>query len=126
MSRGAGMQLRPADLAAHLARKLQPLYVIHGDEPLAAIEAGDAVRAAARRAGCDDRELFIVDQHFRWDAFLAANANLGLFGSRTLIDLRIPSGKPGIDGAAALERHARSLDPDGVTLITLPRIDRAT
>jgi DNA polymerase-3 subunit delta len=45
------MQLRPADLAAHLARKLQPLYVIHGDEPLAAIEAGDAVRAAARRAG---------------------------------------------------------------------------
>ena len=126
MSRGAGMQLRPADLAAHLARKLQPLYVIHGDEPLAAIEAGDAVRAAARRAGCDDRELFIVDQHFRWDAFLAANANLGLFGSRKLIDLRIPSGKPGIDGAAALERHARSLDPDGVTLITLPRIDRAT
>ena len=120
------MQLRPADLAAHLARKLQPLYVIHGDEPLAAIEAGDAVRAAARRAGCDDRELFIVDQHFRWDAFLAANANLGLFGSRKLIDLRIPSGKPGIDGAAALERHARSLDPDGVTLITLPRIDRAT
>jgi DNA polymerase-3 subunit delta len=121
-----GIALRPADLIAHLARKLLPLYVVHGDEPLAAIEAADAIRAAARRAGCDEREVFIVEQHFRWDAFLAANANLGLFGSRKVIDLRIPSGKPGVEGAQALERHARSLDPDGVTLITLPRIDRAT
>lgn len=119
------MQLRPADLGAHLARTLQPLYVIHGDEPLAAIEAADAIRAAARRAGCDEREVFIVEQHFRWDAFLAANANRGLFGSRKLIDLRIPSGKPGAEGAEALERHARNLDPDNVTLVTLPRIDRA-
>ncbi|HKP67090.1 MAG TPA: DNA polymerase III subunit delta, partial [Casimicrobiaceae bacterium] len=121
-----GIELRAADLGAHLARKLLPLYVVHGDEPLGVIEAGDAIRAAARRAGCDEREVFIVEQHFRWDAFTGANANLGLFGTRKLIDLRIPSGKPGIEGAAALERHARNLDPDGVTVITLPRIDRAT
>ena len=118
------MQLRLADLRSHLAQRLAPLYVIHGDEPLFAIEAADAIRAAARRAGCDEREVFIVEQHFRWDAFVAANANLGLFGSRKLIDLRIASGKPGTEGAQALERHARSLDPDGVTLITLPRADR--
>jgi DNA polymerase-3 subunit delta len=120
------MQLRLADLDAHLAQRLAPLYVIHGDEPLMAGEAADAIRAAARRAGCDEREIFIVEQHFRWDAFVAANANLGLFGSRKLVDLRIPGGKPGTEGAAALERHARSLDPENVTLITLPRIDRAT
>lgn len=120
------MQLRAADLDAHLARRLEPLYVIHGDEPLFAIEAADAIRAAARRAGCGEREMFIVEQHFRWDAFLAANANLGLFGVRKLIDLRIPSGRPGADGAAALERYASNLDRDHVTLITLPRLDRAT
>src|SRR6476659_3262893 len=120
------MQLRHDQLGAHLARSLAPSYVSHGDEPLAAIEAADAIRAAARRAGCDERELFIVEQHFRWDAFLAASANLGLFGSRKLIDVRIPSGKPGPEGAAALERHARTLNPDHVTLISLPRIDRAT
>ena len=120
------MQLRLQDLDTHLARKLASLYVIHGDEPLAAIEAADAIRAAARRAGCDEREVFIVEQHFRWDAYVAANANLGLFGSRKLTDLRIPSGKPGIEGAAALERHAQHLDPDSVTLITLPRLDRTT
>jgi DNA polymerase-3 subunit delta len=118
------MQLRAADLDRHLAGKLQPLYVIHGDEPLFALEAADAIRAAARRAGCEEREVFIVDQHFRWDAFVAAHANLGLFGSRKLIDVRIPTGKPGVDGAQALEQHAQRLDPDNVTLITLPRIDR--
>ena len=120
------LSLRIADLDAHLAKRLEPLYVVHGDEPLFVIEASDAIRAAARRAGCDEREIFIVDAHFRWDAFAAANANLGLFGTRKLIDLRIPSGKPGADGAAALERHASHLDADNVTLVTLPRIDRAT
>ena len=117
--------LRLAELDAHLAKRLEPLYVVHGDEPLFVIEASDAIRAAANRAGCEEREIFIVEQHFRWDAFDAANANLGLFGTRKLIDLRIPSGKPGPDGAAALERHVAHLDPVNVTLVTLPRIDRA-
>jgi DNA polymerase III subunit delta len=120
------MQLRPQELEAHLARALAPLYVVHGDEPLGAIEAADAIRAAARRQGCEEREVFIVEQHFRWDTFVAADANLGLFASRKLIDVRIPSGKPGAEGGAALERHARNLSPDNVTLISLPRLDRAT
>lgn len=120
------MHLRPHELDAHLSRSLAPLYVVHGDEPLAAIEAADAIRTAARRAGCEERELFIVEQHFRWDGFVAANANLGLFASRKLVDVRIPSGKPGAEGAAVLERHARHLPADNVTLISLPRVDRAT
>ncbi len=75
-------------LAANLERALAPIYVIHGDEPLQAIEAGDAIRAAARRAGFDEREMLVVDAGFKWDAFLAANMNMGLFGARKLIDLR--------------------------------------
>lgn len=120
------MQLRPQDLDAHLVKRLEPLYVIHGDEPLSSIEAADAIRAAAKQRGYDERALFIVEQHFRWDAFVAANANRGLFGTRKLVDIRIASGKPGADGAVALERHARHLDPDSVTLVSLPRVDRAT
>ena len=119
-------QLRPEALEAHLAKHLAPLYVIHGDEPLTALEAADAVRAAARRAGCEDREIFVAEQHFRWDGFIGANANLGLFGSRKLVDLRIPSGKPGVEGAAVLARYAENPNPDNITLITLPRLDRAT
>ncbi len=97
------MQVRLPQLAAHLAKGLAPLYVIHGDEPLLAIEAGDLVRAAARAAGFDEREILVAEPGFKWDAFAAANRNLGLFGARKLVDLRVPSGKPGNDGARVLE-----------------------
>lgn len=120
------MELRARDLATHLERSLAPLYVVHGDEPLLAIEAGDAIRSAARRAGCTDREVLVVEPGFRWDAFVAANGNLGLFGDRKLIDLRIPSGKPGSEGGKALEAFAARPNPDNITLVTLPRLDRAT
>ena len=119
-------QVRPDDLAAHLARAVAPLYVVHGDEPLAALEAGDAIRAAARKAGCADRDVLVAEQGFKWDAFLAANASLSLFGARKLVDLRIPTGKPGVEGGKALEAYAANPNPDNVTLVTLPRLDRAT
>ena len=119
------MQIRPEHLSRELARGIAPLYLIHGDEPLLALEAGDAIRAAARKAGCEQRDVLVADAGFKWDAFLGANANLGLFGERMLVDLRIPSGKPGPDGAKALERYASTPNADNVTLITLPRMDRA-
>jgi DNA polymerase-3 subunit delta len=120
------MQLRPERLDAHLREKLAPLYVIHGDEPLLQIEAGDAIRAAARRAGCDDREVLVAESGFAWSALAAADQNLSLFGGRKLIDLRIPSGKPGVEGARALGAYAQRLGGDNVTLITLPRLERTT
>lgn len=118
------MQIRHEQLAAHLARGVGSLYVVHGDEPLLSLEAGDAIRAAARAAGAADREVFVADASFKWDALLAANANASLFGERKCIDLRIPTGKPGNDGAAALVAYAARPNPDNVTLVTLPRLDR--
>jgi DNA polymerase-3 subunit delta len=118
------VNVRPDDLAAHLARKLEPLYVVHGDEPLLALEAGDAIRAAARSVGADEREMLVVEPGFKWDAFIGANANASLFGGRRLVDLRIPSGKPGVEGGKALEAYAANPNPDNVTLITLPRLDK--
>ncbi len=120
------MQLAPAQLAAHLAKGLAPLYVVHGDEPLLAIEAGDQIRAAARSAGCDEREVLVVEPGFKWDAFSAASRNLGLFGGRTMVDLRLPTGKPGIEGARALEDCAAHPNADTIVLVTMPRADRAT
>jgi DNA polymerase III subunit delta len=120
------MEIRLNQLAAHLERALAPFYVVHGDEPLLAIEAGDAIRAAARNAGCGEREVLVVEPGFKWDAFVAANANLGLFGARKLIDLRIPSGKPGVEGARALEACAAHPNADQTMLVTLPRLDRTT
>ncbi len=117
--------IRADDLPRQLARGIAPLYIVHGDEPLFALEAADAIRAAARAAGCDERETLVAETGFKWDAFIGAHANFGLFGGRKLIDLRIPSGKPGVEGARVLEMYAGQVSADNVTLVTLPRMDKA-
>lgn len=120
------MQLRPEQLAAHLEKPLAPLYVVHGDEPLLSIEAGDAIRAAARTQNFEEREVLVAGPNFRWDELLIASGNLSLFGNSKLIDLRIPSGKPGRDGGEALQRYCERLGEGIVTLISLPTIDWQT
>ncbi len=121
------MQLRPENLAAHLARGLKPLYTIHGDEPLLAQEAADAIRAAARAAGCSERKVFTVSgTHFDWSGVLGAAQAMSLFAAAQLIEIRIPSGKPGKDGSEALQRYCKQIAPgsEGVfTLVQLPRLD---
>ncbi|MBS3935785.1 MAG: DNA polymerase III subunit delta [Sulfuritalea sp.] len=117
------MLLRPEQLAAHLEKPLHPLYVLHGDDPLPTIECGDALRAAARRQGYDERKVLAVTPAFLWDELFHAAGNLSLFGGRTLIDLRIPAGKPGRDGGEALQRYCKRLAPDTLTLVTLPEMD---
>jgi DNA polymerase-3 subunit delta len=117
-------QLRADALEAHLSRTLAPLYAIHGDEPLLAMEAADAVRARARAAGHGERVVLHAERHFDWSELTHAGASLSLFGERRIVELRMPSGKPGPDGAAALTAFCARLPEDTVTLVTLPRLDR--
>jgi DNA polymerase-3 subunit delta len=117
------MQLRTEQLAAHLVKGLAPLYLVHGNEPLLSIEAADAIRQAARAQGFTEREVMVVGANFRWDELFMAAGNLSLFGDRKLVDLRIPSGKPGREGGEALQRYAKSPAEGVVTLITLPELD---
>jgi DNA polymerase-3 subunit delta len=119
------MLLRPDQLAAHLEKPLAGLYVVHGDAPLLTIEAGDAIRAAARKQGYDEREVVVANANFRWNELFAAADNLSLFGGNKLIDLRIPTGKPGREGSEALQRYVDTVvkSPGIVTLVTLPELD---
>ena len=118
------MQIRPEQLDAALARGLKPLYTIHGDEPLLAQEAADAIRAAARAAGYSERQVFTVSgAHFDWSGVLGAAQAMSLFADRQLIEIRIPSGKPGKEGSEALQRYCERLPEDVLTLITLPKLD---
>jgi DNA polymerase-3 subunit delta len=116
------VNLRPEQLAGHLEKGLAPLYVVHGDG-LLAIEAADAIRAAARKHGYSEREVLMVTQSFKWDELFMAAGNLSLFGGDKVIDLRIPSGKPGRDGGEALGRYCTQLPGGTVTLISLPELD---
>lgn len=120
------MQLRLEALEGHLSKGLAPLYVITSDEHLLALEAADKIRRAARAAGHTERDVLTVERTFKWGELLAANQALSLFGDKKLIELRIPGGKPGKDGSAALQAYAKDLSPDNLTLITLPKLDWQT
>jgi len=119
------MQLKGEQLAAHLERELKPVYVVYGDEPLLVIEAADAIRAAARRNGFDERNVLTAISGFNWVELHHAAGNMSLFGGRTLIDLRIPTGKPGRDGSAAIQDYCVNPSPDSLLLVTLPGLDWA-
>lgn len=119
------MLLKGEQLPAHLERDLKPVYVVYGDEPLLVIEAADAIRAAARRAGFDERNVLTALPGFNWVELHHAAGNLSLFGGRTLVDLRIPSGKPGRDGSAAIQDYCARLSPDSLLVVTLPGLDWA-
>ncbi|MDR0776049.1 MAG: DNA polymerase III subunit delta [Azonexus sp.] len=117
------MLLKGEQLAAHLERELRPLYVLYGDEPLLVLEAADAIRAKARQQGYNEREVLTVLPQFDWGQLLAAGGNLSLFGDRKLIDLRLPTGKPGKEGSAVLQQWCQHLSPDTLLLVTLPELD---
>jgi DNA polymerase-3 subunit delta len=123
------MQLSLPQLSAHLQRGLRNLYVLHGDEPLLVQEAVDALRAAARAQGFTERSVHTVQgAHFDWSAVLAAASALSLFADKQILELRIPTGKPGKEGSVALQQLVDNLqgNADILVLVMLPKLDKAT
>ncbi len=117
------MRLSSEQIATHLKRELQPLYTVFGTEPLLALEASDRIRAKARADGYTEREVLTADSGFKWSQLALAGSSQSLFASRKLLELRIPTGKPGKEGGEALQNYCQSLPPDTVTLIYVPDLD---
>lgn len=115
------MRLRAEQLESHLARNFAPVWLIHGDEPLLALEAADAVRAAARKRGHSEREVHFVERAFDWSQFAQSAASQSLFGERKIVELRLASGRPSAAAAAALESYCAHPGPDIALLVTMPR-----
>lgn len=117
------MQVRPEQLAGHLARGLKPVYLVSGDEPHQFNESLDAIRAAAREQGCTERTVLDADAGFDWSRLAEAGASLSLFAERRLVELRLPSGRPGAAGARALTAFAAEAGTDVVLLVGAGRIE---
>ncbi|WP_457669894.1 DNA polymerase III subunit delta, partial [Thiolapillus sp.] len=116
------MRLRLEQLESHLAGELAPVYVVTGDEPLQLGETADAIRAAARQAGYLSREIFEADARFDWNRLAEEASALSLFAEQKIIDLRLPSGKPGTVGGKALVSYCENLPQDTLLLLTLPKL----
>jgi DNA polymerase-3 subunit delta len=121
------MPLRIDQLAGHLQRgPLSHCYVVSGDEALLCLEAQDAIRTAARAQGFEERTVIHADARMDWSALDEAASGLSLFASKRLLEIRLPTGKPGKSGAQALQTHARRRDDGTLTILSLPKLDWST
>ena len=123
------MNLGPAQLTEHIKRGIKSLYTLHGDEPLLVQEFADSLRAAARAQGFTERVVHVVQgAHFDWSGVLASGGSMSLFADKQIIEIRVPSGKPGKDGSVALQQIAERAQGDDatLTLVILPKLDGMT
>ncbi len=117
------MKLRPDQLERHLGGDLAAIYFISGDEPLQVMEASDRIRAEARKQQYSEREVLDVDAQFDWNLLLDAGNSLSLFAEKRIIELRIPSGKPGKIGSQVLQQYAERPADDAVLIITSGKLE---
>ena len=119
------MRLYPEKLADHLQQKLLPVYLVSGDEPLLLQECCDQIRKKAREENCNEREIIEGGvSNFNWQDILHSASNMSLFADRKLIELRLPSGKPGAEGSKALCEYLDIASGDDVLLIVSGKIDK--
>ena len=118
------MRIAAQQLASHLEKGLKPLYVLTGDEPLAQRESLDLLRTAARNQGYEERMAFTAERNFNWQQLVAFGQSNSLFSSRRLLELTIPSGKPGTEGGKALQALVQQPLEDTVVIVILPALDR--
>lgn len=120
------MKLSGDNLAASLARQLQTIYLVSGDEPLLVNEAADAIRARARGQGFTERELHVVERGFDWQSLLADSRTMSLFAQRKIIEIRMANAAPGEQGADAIVDLAEQPSPDNLVLIIAGKLDGRT
>ncbi len=120
------MQINADQLTNHLKRGLAPVYFVYGEESLLVEESCQAIREAARAGGYLDRQSLTVESGFDWNGLYASTQSLSLFSERRLIELRLPTGKPGEAGAKILAEIAAQPPADTVLLVSAGKLDKAT
>ncbi len=117
------MKLNAQQLGSHLSSGVAPVYLVSGDEPLLVGEVLDSIRTAAAKEGCTEREVQVADRGFDWADFAGSLQNLSLFATHRCVELRLPTGKPGVKGAGFLTALADDPKPDTVIIVSTPALD---
>ena len=119
------MKIRANQLSSHLKKSLAPCYFVTGDEPLLVAEALDEIRDAARDRGFGSRELHVATTGIEWGELTASTGNMSLFAEQRIVELRLPTGKPGRAGGQAIVDLVEQSDPDLLIIVTAPKLDRS-
>ena len=117
------MKLNFTQLGSHLTKILHPVYFISGDEPFQIDESARLIREAAKAQGYTEREVYHVDRSFDWDQLSHSAGSMSLFAERKVIELRIPTGKPGDKGSKALVAYTSQLPEDNLLLVVSGKLD---
>lgn len=120
------MKIPSEKIGQELGKRIAPVYLVSGDEPLLVAEVCDEIRAALREKGYSERELFHVDGSFDWEQVLFSANSMSLFAEQKILEIRIPGGKPGDKGATALKLYTENPPDDTTMLLVMPRLDAAT
>jgi DNA polymerase-3 subunit delta len=120
------VKIQANQVRSHLQKNLAPCYLVSGDEHLLVAEALDAIRATARERGFLSRDLHIAAAGFDWSALRNSSANLSLFAEHRMVELRLPTGKPGKEGGAAIIDLIQQTGPDLMLIVVTPKLDRNT
>ena len=119
------MKIQANQLSSHLKSKLAPCYLVTGDEHLLVAEAIDEIRLVARNNGFSTRESHVAAQRFDWAGLSASGANLSLFSDKRIIELRLPTGKPGREGSKAIAELVEQLGPELLLIVSSPKLDKS-
>ena len=119
------MKIRANQLSSHLKKSLAPCYLVTGDEHLLVSESLDEIRAAARARGFGTRELHVATTGFDWHQLTASTGNMSLFAEQRIVELRLPTGKPGIKGSQAIVDLVEQAGPELLFIVTAPKLDRS-
>lgn len=117
------MKIQANQLSSYLKKNLAPCYLVTGDEHLLVAEALDSIRLAAREKGFTLRESHVATRYFDWAGLSASSANMSLFAEQRIIELRLPTGKPGRDGSAAIAELVEQLGPELMLIVSAPKLD---
>lgn len=120
------MKAFPAQLQGLLQKGFAPIYLVHGDEPLQLRDALDLVRSTTREQGYDERLVFDISASFDWNSLQLEASSMSLFASQRLIELRMPSGKPGKEGGRVLKEMAENPTEGTILLISSEKLEAAT
>ena len=120
------MDLNVQQLNDHLIKALAPIYLVSGDEPLQIEESLTQIRAKAREQGFVERQVLYVERSFDWSQLTEQSSNMSLFGDKKILELRLPSGKPGTPGGKAFQQYCEHLPEDVLLIIQSGKIEKAT
>ena len=119
------MKIQANQLSSHLKNNLAPCYLVSGDEHLLVAEALDGIRHAAREKGFTSRESHVATKWFDWGSLLASSANLSLFAEQRIVELRLPTGKPGREGSNTIVEFVEQLGPELMLIVSTPKLDKS-